>query len=161
MSSTRRRRKLLYGWLQELGVGRGLAGPWLCLGGHGVRECAHALGESPKLLPLLALQAELDISLVVGVLHPHLQRVQAVLDLHDLTVPLLNLSSEQTNKQHFCERNVLFNDTLNTFYLQLYGVRHMVKDHSDNKKGNFICNLVLLDLNSEQTNKQHLEENSA
>ena len=25
------------------------------------------------------------------------------------------------------ERNVLVNDTLNTFYLQLYGVRHMVK----------------------------------
>ena len=24
----------------------------------------------------------------------------------------------------------LFNDTLNTFYLRLYGVRHMVKDHS-------------------------------
>ena len=28
------------------------------------------------------------------------------------------------------EGNVLFNDALNTFYLQLYGVRHMVKDHS-------------------------------
>ena len=27
------------------------------------------------------------------------------------------------------EGNVLFNDALNTFYLQLYGVRHMVKDH--------------------------------
>ena len=26
--------------------------------------------------------------------------------------------------------NVLFNDALNTFYLQLYGVGHMVKDHS-------------------------------
>ena len=25
------------------------------------------------------------------------------------------------------EINVLFNDALNTFYLQLYGVRHMVK----------------------------------
>ena len=24
----------------------------------------------------------------------------------------------------------LFNDTLNIFYLQLYGVRHMVKDHA-------------------------------
>ena len=33
------------------------------------------------------------------------------------------------------ERNVLFNDTLNTFYLRLYGVRHMVKDHSDSEKG--------------------------
>ena len=29
------------------------------------------------------------------------------------------------------ERNVLFNDALNTFYLRLYGVRHMVKDYSD------------------------------
>ena len=26
--------------------------------------------------------------------------------------------------------NVLYNDALNTFYLRLYGVRHMVKDHS-------------------------------
>ena len=54
------------------------------------------------------------------------------------------------------ERNVLFNDALNTFYLRLYGrekmfyltmhsttfylrlygIRHMVKDHSDSEKGN-------------------------
>ena len=34
------------------------------------------------------------------------------------------------------EGNVLFNDTLNTFYLWLYGVKHMVKDHSDSKRGN-------------------------
>ena len=33
------------------------------------------------------------------------------------------------------EGSVLFNDALNTFYLRLYGVRHMVKDHSD-EKGN-------------------------
>ena len=55
------------------------------------------------------------------------------------------------------EGNVLFNDTLNTFYLRLYGVRHMVKDHSDcekenplpphrllfpiNSKGSFICTI--------------------
>ena len=32
--------------------------------------------------------------------------------------------------------NVLFNDTLNTFYLRLYGIGHMVKDHSDSEKGN-------------------------
>ena len=44
------------------------------------------------------------------------------------------------------ERNVLFNNTLNTFfYLQLYGVRHMVKDHSDSEKGN---PLLLLSINS-------------
>ena len=34
------------------------------------------------------------------------------------------------------EGNVLFNDALNTFYLRLYGVIHMVKDHSDSEKGN-------------------------
>ena len=33
-------------------------------------------------------------------------------------------------------RNVLFKATLNTFYLRLYGVRHMVKDHSDSERGN-------------------------
>ena len=31
-------------------------------------------------------------------------------------------------------RKCLFNDALNTFYLRLYGVRHMVKDHSDSKR---------------------------
>ena len=34
------------------------------------------------------------------------------------------------------EGNVLFNDALNTFYLRLYGVRHMVKDHLDSERGN-------------------------
>ena len=40
------------------------------------------------------------------------------------------------NKGGRKEGNVLFNDALNTFYLRLYGVRHMVKDHSDSEKGN-------------------------
>ena len=30
----------------------------------------------------------------------------------------------------------LFNDALNTFYLWLYGFRHMVKDHSGSERGN-------------------------
>ena len=34
------------------------------------------------------------------------------------------------------EGYVLFNDTLNTFLLTLYDVRHMVMDHSDSEKGN-------------------------
>ena len=29
-----------------------------------------------------------------------------------------------------------FNDALKTFYLRLYGVKHMVKDNSDSVKGN-------------------------
>ena len=36
------------------------------------------------------------------------------------------------------EGNILFNDALNTFYLRLYGVRHMVKDHSDSRRGNVL-----------------------
>ena len=34
------------------------------------------------------------------------------------------------------EGNVLFNNTLNAFYLRLYGIIHMVKDHSDSERGN-------------------------
>ena len=33
-------------------------------------------------------------------------------------------------------RTFLFNDALNTFYLRLHGVGHMVKEHSDNLRGN-------------------------
>ena len=32
--------------------------------------------------------------------------------------------------------NVLLNDALNTLYLRLYGVGHMVTDHSDSERGN-------------------------
>ena len=48
------------------------------------------------------------------------------------------------------ERNVLFNDALNTFYLRLYGVRHSQKGNqlpphrlllSINSKGSFICTI--------------------
>ena len=47
------------------------------------------------------------------------------------------------------ERNVLFNDALNTFYLRLYDVRHMVKDHSDSEKGNPLPpHRLLLSINS-------------
>ena len=47
------------------------------------------------------------------------------------------------------EGNILFNDALNTFYLRLYGVRHMVKDHSDSEKGNPLPpHRLLLSINS-------------
>ena len=43
------------------------------------------------------------------------------------------------------EGNVLFNDALNTFYLRLYSVGHMVKNHSDSERGNFqLAAMVLL-----------------
>ena len=34
------------------------------------------------------------------------------------------------------EGNVLFNDALNTFLIWLYGIKHMVKDHSGSGRGN-------------------------
>ena len=47
------------------------------------------------------------------------------------------------------EGNVLFNDAFNTFHLQLYGVRHMVKDHSDSEKGNTLLpHRLLFPINS-------------
>ena len=40
------------------------------------------------------------------------------------------------------EGNILFNDALNTFYIQLYGIRYMVKGHSDNERGNPLHGLL-------------------
>ena len=34
------------------------------------------------------------------------------------------------------KETLLFNDALNTFYLPLYGIGHMVKDHSNSKRRN-------------------------
>ena len=36
------------------------------------------------------------------------------------------------------EGRVLFNNAVNTFYLRLYGVGYMVKDHPDSKRGNLL-----------------------
>ena len=37
------------------------------------------------------------------------------------------------------EGNVLFNNTINTFYLLLYCVRHVIKDHSDSEIEETCC----------------------
>ena len=50
----------------------------------------------------------------------HIQKVQTIIII-------------ATNRK---EGYILFNDALNTFYLRLYGIRHMVKDHSDSERGN-------------------------
>ena len=77
----------------------------------------------------------------------------------NLTCTILSLVTSKTSivsSSHSMllikEGSVLFNDALNTFYLRLYGVGHMVKDHSDserghlllfpiNSKGSFICSI--------------------
>ena len=45
-----------------------------------------------------------------------------------------NLSKLDPHYIRMKEGNVLFNDALNTFYLRLCGIRHMVKDHSDSER---------------------------
>ena len=40
------------------------------------------------------------------------------------------------------QRDVSFNDALNKFYLRLYGVTHIVKDHSDSEKGNHYSHMA-------------------
>ena len=49
---------------------------------------------------------------------------------------LVNVNDDDNDDDYERERNVLFNDALNTFYLRLYGVTHMVNDHSDSERGN-------------------------
>ena len=59
------------------------------------------------------------------------------------------MSGSATDTYNKREKNVLFNDALNTFYLRLYGVRHMVKDHSDSEKRNPLPpHRLLLSINS-------------
>ena len=50
----------------------------------------------------------------------------------------------KTVKGQLKEGNVLFKDALNTFYLRLYGIWHMIKDHSDSESGNLLLPLHLL-----------------
>ena len=64
---------------------------------------------------------------------------------HELLFPISSKGSFIGGR----ERNVLFNDALNTFNLRLYGARHMVKDHSDREKGNPLPpHRLLLSINS-------------
>ena len=54
-----------------------------------------------------------------------------------------------TPTSHQERENFLFNEALNTFYLRLYGIRNMVKDHSDSEKGNLLPpHRLLLSINS-------------
>ena len=46
----------------------------------------------------------------------------------------LSLISKHQDSKIVLEGNVLFNDALNTFYLLLYGVGHMVKGNSDKER---------------------------
>ena len=65
---------------------------------------------------------------------------EPVIALHSSAESTHSAESRKQSLSHHCEREIpptpLFYDALNTFYLWLYGVRHMVNDHSDSEKGN-------------------------
>ena len=70
-------------------------------------------------------------------------RDKKTVKLHTMNLTIIENISGHSNSSSITliplgrkEGNVLFNDALNTFYLRLYGVRHMVKDHSDSEKEN-------------------------
>ena len=80
----------------------------------------------------------------VPVVFVHFQRLQQQQGL--LVSPLTCPNGRILVLEWRKEGNVLFNDVLNTFYLRLYGVGHMVNDHSDSerrKKGNVLFNDAL------------------
>ena len=57
--------------------------------------------------------------------------------------------SREREREREREKCFLFNDALNTFHLRLYGVIHMVKDHSGSEKGNPLPpHRLLLSINS-------------
>ena len=57
--------------------------------------------------------------------------IVCVLDMSDV-----NQLPHEAQRSLSPNNYILFNDALNTFYLLLYGVRHMVKNHSDRERGN-------------------------
>ena len=72
-------------------------------------------------------------------IHISCERCQCILTVPRILVEWTGLTTPKHEKQiGYWEREIIFlsNDPLNTFYLRLYGVRHMVKDHSDSEKGN-------------------------
>ena len=81
------------------------------------------------------------IQFVVVVVVVHFKIVKLELLVRHLVLGLVDnviqvLLDVSGNRER--ERNVLFNDALNTFDLRLYGVRHTVKDHSDSERGNLL-----------------------
>ena len=70
---------------------------------------------------------------VNGRLFAHFQRPNF---FHVSLLQIQLLSNKQLDLKTFVI--FLFNDALNTFYLRLYGVGHMVKDHSYSERGNLL-----------------------
>ena len=97
---------------------------------HQCRGKIRFLWESAKILSCLFSCAQLSFS------DCKTQNSPVVKGLDRYMVSLRSISIIEPRGRGRKEENVLFNDALNTFYLWLYGVRHMVKDHSDSERGN-------------------------
>ena len=84
-----------------------------------------------------------DVEQLVAVERPETERTHHMVDDR----PALAVDVAQVHRARLLNRgeriwkegNGLFNDALNTFYLRLYGVRHMVKDHSDSEREREKC----------------------
>ena len=64
-----------------------------------------------------------------------------IINITDTVITTTTLSSRSSSRrlQHMTvllRTNVIFNDAFNTFYLRLYGVGHVVDDHSVSERGN-------------------------
>ena len=97
----------------------------------------------------VAVYRELHTARLVACINDREAPLQEAVPLVVRVVPV-TLSHHWRSSTRPREREMfLFNDTLNTFYVRLYGVRHMVKDHSDSEKENLLPpHRLLLSINS-------------
>ena len=115
---------------------------------HGISQTLHNTMECSAIHVAMP-QEDAEVSAVVDSSGAHADQMYPI----DVLLGF-NLANWRKGK----EGNVLFNDVLNTFYLRLYGVTYMVKDHSEdsergnpqpphgllfpiNSKGSFICTI--------------------
>ena len=78
------------------------------------------------MFPVFSLVLDKDVSSNIAMTYPELYK--------EMTKVLLK-KDKVWIEVIVKEGNVLFNDALKTFYLQLYDIRHMIKDNSDSKRG--------------------------
>ena len=73
----------------------------------------------------------------ICIFHAELFTVVFLVTLYQSKHPkLANYAMMSVHHYVVWKKMFLFNDALNTFYLRLYGVGHMEKDHSDSERGN-------------------------
>ena len=97
--------------------------------------CCEETQKSIKIRALPLLQCKSHLAKQISIISKCVRvmtQTQKVIKNNETELFLLMLAKCISRK----EGTVLFNDALNTFYLRLYGVRHMVKDHSDRERGN-------------------------